>query len=281
MNREEIYNNLIVSGLWALIASQIGYSLSFFKLPPLKNKPSVSLYNLLEIFLVFILIPIIIIPALGYFIYYSFDYQMFKNHTPVGWANLLNIFITAIASLLILFSLPKQTRDAMFGKKQNILYNLSLGAYAWFIGYPLVNIVSNGLTLGLSFFTDQPLAEQSAIKHLQALESQYVLYFLMVFSVIFIVPILEEVIFRGFLQSWLTSKLKNRIWSIILASLCFAAFHYTYSQGLSNIVLLSSLFLLSCLLGFLYERQGSLWGPIGLHASFNCISILMLNFVAN
>ena len=62
----------------------------------------------------------------------------------------------------------------------------------------------------------------------------------------------------------------------MIASLIFAAFHFSTSQGLNNIELLVSLFVLSCFLGFLYERQESLLASMALHATFNAISILAI-----
>jgi uncharacterized protein len=64
--------------------------------------------------------------------------------------------------------------------------------------------------------------------------------------------------------------------SILLASLIFAFFHFSYSQGIDNIEVITSLFVFSCFLGFVYERQQSLWASVGLHALFNAISVVLI-----
>ena len=104
-----------------------------------------------------------------------------------------------------------------------------------------------------------------------------ILFIAMAPAVIILVPITEEFLFRGLLQSWLKQKLRSPLCSILFSSGIFVFFHYSSQLGLSNIPLLSSLFVLSCMLGYLYERQHSLWAPIGLHCFFNFMSLLLLS----
>jgi membrane protease YdiL (CAAX protease family) len=101
------------------------------------------------------------------------------------------------------------------------------------------------------------------------------LFWSSVILIVTLVPFLEEVLFRGFLQTWLRRVVgvSGAIW---LTALTFALFHFSTSQGADNVELISSLFVLGCFLSFLRERQRSLWAPIGLHAAFNAISILMI-----
>jgi membrane protease YdiL (CAAX protease family) len=85
-----------------------------------------------------------------------------------------------------------------------------------------------------------------------------------VFAVV-IVPIFEEMLFRGFLQTTLRS-LTARPWAaIFLTSALFSLLH-----PLTHV---PALFCLSIGLGYAYERSGSLFRPIFMHIFFNGISV--------
>ena len=83
-----------------------------------------------------------------------------------------------------------------------------------------------------------------------------------------VVPVFEEMVFRGFLQSTLRSAATP--WTAILVtSAIFALFHYP------NYAHMPSLFFLSCGLGYAYERNGSLFRPILMHVFFNGFNLAL------
>ncbi len=65
-------------------------------------------------------------------------------------------------------------------------------------------------------------------------------------------------------------------WRISLSSMVFAFCHFALSQQIENIEILVSIFVLSLFLGYLYEREGNLWAPIGLHAMFNAVTFAVI-----
>ena len=80
-----------------------------------------------------------------------------------------------------------------------------------------------------------------------------------------IVPVFEEMLFRGFLQTSISS-LSGRPWTaILLTSLLFSVLHPATH--------VPALFVLSCGLGYAYERSGSLFRPILMHIFFNGFNI--------
>lgn len=93
---------------------------------------------------------------------------------------------------------------------------------------------------------------------------------LLVSTVVF-APVLEELFHRGFLQTALVNALgRGRRWLAIGAvSAFFAVIHL----GAVPWVAVPALFVLSLSFGFLYERTGSLWPPILVHAAFNAINV--------
>lgn len=86
-------------------------------------------------------------------------------------------------------------------------------------------------------------------------------------------PVLEELMFRGFLQTAIrhTIPIQNRWFAIILASIFFTSVHL----GVGSVFALPTLAVLSLGLGWIYERTGNLWASIGVHALFNASQIAL------
>lgn len=81
-------------------------------------------------------------------------------------------------------------------------------------------------------------------------------------------PCCEEFLFRGLCYgTW--KRYIGRVGAGLIASLLFAAMH-------TSITAFASLFLLAICLTIAYERTGSLFVPIALHATFNALSLLVL-----
>ena len=85
-----------------------------------------------------------------------------------------------------------------------------------------------------------------------------------IFSVV-IVPVFEEMLFRGFLQTSVSSLSGHRWAAILLTSLLFSVLHPATH--------VAALFIFSCGLGYAYERSGSLFRPILMHVFFNGVSV--------
>ncbi len=82
-----------------------------------------------------------------------------------------------------------------------------------------------------------------------------------------IVPVFEELLFRGFFQTTLRT-LSGSPWAgIVLTSIFFAILHPPTH--------IPALFMLSVGLGYAYERSGSLLRPILMHVFFNGLSVAM------
>ncbi|MGH6946293.1 MAG: lysostaphin resistance A-like protein [Kiloniellales bacterium] len=77
----------------------------------------------------------------------------------------------------------------------------------------------------------------------------------------FVVPFVEELLFRGLLFAWLAER-----WSLALAyplsALAFASLHFL-------LPLFPALFLMGLLLAYVYRESGSIWAPIIVHGLFN------------
>lgn len=99
---------------------------------------------------------------------------------------------------------------------------------------------------------------------------QLPLRIMIVFVAVVIAPLLEEMMFRGFVQTTIRSffNIRNNAWPAIAASsVFFAIMHADPGHW-------PSLFILGVCLGYSYEKSGSLLRPIFIHLFFNAISII-------
>lgn len=83
-----------------------------------------------------------------------------------------------------------------------------------------------------------------------------------------VAPIAEEFFFRGLLQTFLVGIARNRWLAIVLAAAVFGAVHLSQPH---TIVALTAL---GVVLGYVYERTGSLVAPILIHAAFNLKTLI-------
>jgi len=151
---------------------------------------------------------------------------------------------------------------------------------AWFPLTTLVGFVALALAIGLggapesiAHATLRELAEPGAWRGDGALW-----WWLVVVSVVIGAPILEEVVYRGCLQTALRDALMDRAGSptvrgrwvaIIATSLLFTAMHY----GAADTYALPALFTLSLGFGIARERTGSVVAPIVMHGLFNLVNV--------
>ena len=80
-------------------------------------------------------------------------------------------------------------------------------------------------------------------------------------------PLVEELLFRGLIQTLIRSYIGRPWLSVILTSVLFATVHENYTHW-------PALFVLSLAIGYAYEKSGSLWQPLFMHAMFNGMSVM-------
>lgn len=105
--------------------------------------------------------------------------------------------------------------------------------------------------------------------------SQLQLRIMIVFVAVVIAPLLEEMLFRGFVQTTIRSFLntKNSAWPAIAASSVFFAIMHADAGHWP------ALFILGVCLGYSYEKSGSLFRPIFIHLFFNAYSVATALFI--
>jgi membrane protease YdiL (CAAX protease family) len=90
---------------------------------------------------------------------------------------------------------------------------------------------------------------------------------------VLLAPVVEEIVFRGMFQTaLLQSRVFHNRWPILLiGSALFALVHVEVAYQAKP-----GLFVLAMGLGYVYERTGSLWAPITIHAVFNATNIALV-----
>ncbi len=145
-----------------------------------------------------------------------------------------------------------------------------LGIACLLLAFPILEVVSRGATYAASKINGSAPSElaHNALKQMVEGRNDPWVY-AMGFNAIILAPIVEEVIYRGFLQSALL-RLSGRAWpAIFVTSALFAAAHY----GAVPPHALANLFVLSIAMGVAFERTRSLGVSILMHVGFNAANV--------
>lgn len=84
---------------------------------------------------------------------------------------------------------------------------------------------------------------------------------------IVVVPVFEEMLFRGLLQTMIRSYLQKPWLAVFITSALFASAHANTGHW-------PALFVLSVCMGYAYEKSGSLYRAIFIHMIFNAVNII-------
>jgi len=147
------------------------------------------------------------------------------------------------------------------------------------ISFPLVIFVNQLFDWIVSNVLNVPqVPEQLAVYFLKMTFGHPLYFFLATLTIVVFAPLIEELLFRGFLQSFIRKQLGSKQ-AIFITSILFSFFHYSPEQGLANLTIIASLFTLSLFIGFSYEKTKSLATPIIFHSLFNTVNVCNLYFL--
>jgi membrane protease YdiL (CAAX protease family) len=100
-------------------------------------------------------------------------------------------------------------------------------------------------------------------------------WWLMGLNAVLVAPMLEECIYRGFVQQALRRAGLGAWPSILLAAVIFTLMHVGSVPAAARAASLASLAVLACCFGWLAERTGSLVAPVAAHVAFNAGNLLV------
>ncbi len=148
---------------------------------------------------------------------------------------------------------------------------LRRAAPGWYRRAALLALMAFPLTIAVNFFV-QRLTGGTAVNPqfdvVAPIGFSWFALFGMLMTVGVLVPIVEEVLFRGILYRWLSER-----WGVpaaaVVSALCFSVLH-----GIPWLI--PAIAVLGILLAIIYENSGSVWPAALAHGLYNSISVSLL-----
>lgn len=218
------------------------------------------------------------VDLIAVFLLIAFFYLSFLSDplAPTDRVMSLNLIVAGLVMNLFLMTIVLVTVQWVGGRNPVDLFGLSQVNFPkwllWVIGGILL---STPLVLFLSDWMRhiwlEPLfgeiKEQEVVDSMKN-ASSIGLKTGMIISACLIAPLVEEVVFRGYIYGVL-KQFTHPLFATLTAGALFAAVHL-------NLPALVPLWIFAIILTLAYELSGSLWVPIGIHAGFNTISVIAL-----
>ena len=187
-------------------------------------------------------------------------------------SNIIFLIVGAIIFALASFSRGRKPKHVFGLRKRSKKYIIIITMAGMFVAYIAVfigSVISNFL-----LSTGEPKKEdlQEIVQTLMT-NDDISLKIAIALSAIIFAPLIEEVIFRGYLYP-VIKRFSHPIFSCVITSLLFAVIH-------SNLEGLMPLFLLAIVLTIFYEISKSIWVPILMHACFNGVNTISILILTN
>lgn len=184
----------------------------------------------------------------------------------------LVVITGALATIVIIVFLVRASfarRLKGFGlNRRTISKDFGIAAINYLSVWPVVMVMII-LTTELGKFVNGPDFKMQPHRELEFITKypQLPLTISIFVVAVVIAPIFEEMVFRGLFQTMLRS-FSGKVWlSIFITSIFFVVTHFNAGHW-------PALFVLSMAMGYSYEKSGSLFRPIFIHAFFNATSVI-------
>ncbi len=267
---------ILIFGVIAFFFHRIALSRKFYFLTegPPTYIAQISLVHVLLGFAIYItgslLLPEQILPLIS---------PLFSSKsTAITWASLFSLgTVFLLLCGLYLLIMKKDFLIIWKNSPEPLIKDAVIGVLTWFLAFPFVAIVEQVADLFTYSLFGLKTYEQVAVQYLKSAMNNPHQLIAALFLILVIAPLLEELLFRGLLQSFIKKHLGAKA-AILLAGLGFALLHVSSIQGFGNISLVLSLLTFSYFLGLVYEKRQSLIAPIALHFTFNAFTTLRILF---
>lgn len=153
--------------------------------------------------------------------------------------------------------------------------DLLTGLIAFALAYPIVLAASTAASITASLLggsSPSPIAHDTLQLIVDQAANPWT--WLIIACVVLAIPVVEEVMYRGLLQTTLLRALRGAWTATIASAAIFAAMHWTIiPAGGKHVVV--QLFALGLAMGLAFERTGRIGTPIVMHVLFNLTNILL------
>lgn len=188
-----------------------------------------------------------------------------------------SVLFGAFAGGVMVYLLNKREHDEgmRFGAG-----DIPLGLLAVLVAFPVVASAGEASRLLFEYSTGE---EQSTVAHatLEMIRqnSDDPWTWVIIFTAILGAAVIEELIFRAFVQTALLRMMGSAWLAVIITSIVFALVHRV--GGAVPWHAIPALFVLGLAIGVAYERFKGLGVPIAMHAGFNAINIALVLWLAD
>lgn len=228
-----------------------------------------NLKDAIKVFFAYMLLMFIGMPVIIWFIHALFGLDVQKNIVQQSLMLLITLIINLLVCSYVFYIVRieyRQSITALGLSLVNLLANIRHGIKRYLITLPLIVLAGFITNLIASLYGRNP-EMQDVVRWVLEEKSLFVLSSLMFFGIV-IAPVIEEIMFRGFLQPALKNSFGGRYAIAITASL-FAAVHM-------DIFAFVQIFILGMLLGYLYEKTQTLAASIFVHILHNSLTLVFL-----
>lgn len=235
-----------------------------------------------QIFFVLIILFLVLSKFLPIIIFTVFEKSLLflRDISSIPTLKMLSYSLSSILTICLILTVGycqnKTTLVKVIGyKKEALFYYIKNAIITFFLATSTILAIGILLQLLIFWMFGQSGNEQSIITYLRENKESFGVRFFGFLNIVLFAPTLEEIIFRGLIQNFFSSIMKVKS-AILITSLLFSLVHFSSDQGVGNFALLSCIFVLSCYLGFVYEKTSSLISPILVHMLFNLDGIVRI-----
>ena len=187
-------------------------------------------------------------------------------------SNIIFLIVGVVIFALASFSRGRKPKHVFGLRKRSQKYIIIITIAGMFVAYIAVLIGSIISSFLLSLGEPKKENLQEIVQTLMT-NDDISLKIAIALSAIIFAPLIEEIIFRGYLYP-IIKRFSHPIFSCVITSLLFAVIH-------SNLEGLIPLFLLAIVLTIFYEISKSIWVPILMHACFNGVNTISILILTN
>ncbi len=151
---------------------------------------------------------------------------------------------------------------------------IGFGVLGLVVCWPIVTMTSEVSGLVHQYFTGEPspIVAHQTLERLASANPSDPWRAVMIFAVVALAPIIEEVIYRGAIQGCLRGFVRSPWLAIVLSAILFGAMHIGTAAGIA----IPGLMVFGLGLGIVYERTGTLLAPMIMHGLFNAGNVALL-----
>jgi len=210
--------------------------------------------------------------------YYGVEIETLEDLDPIVILSVsaMGHFFAHIVTFLVFLRMTGQTFQNIFPKSKFtafVLITIPILALLGIIGSALLSELSLKIFENNGFYSviESANKQQETMTHLLVHDNP-LQFVLSLFALCALPAVGEEFIYRGILQSRIMAATHDRHFSVIIASLIFAAMHFQPVNMLS-------IALLGLVLGYLYSYTKNIWYCVILHFLVNAIQVVQLYFL--